>query len=467
MKFHIGQILIGASVVLIGCVRFTPQPLSPVDAAAAFESHSLTNESLRRFMETNGATGEWPRSVWRLPDLTLAAFYYHPDVALARAQWESAKAAEITAGQRPNPSVTVTPGYDSQIPGAPSPWIVPLSFDLPIETAGKRGYRIAQQRHLTEAAYWKWIGTIWQVRSGARTALLNFLAADRTRGLLDDQVRAQSNVVHLLEGQVAAGEVSGFEMMQARVAFDTAKVSRGDAERQYVQARVQLASAVGLTVKAIEGVRFSDEDFESMPTDLTAPEVRQQALLGRADVRGALAQYAASQSALQLAIAGQYPDVHLGPGYSWNSGSSGDSEWQLGLTVTLPVLNQNQGAIAEAVAKRRETAASFVAVQSQAIGQIDSALAGYQAAMGEFATATALLTGLDQRLRSVRSMEQAGEVDSLALANATVEYSTGALTRLDALIKAQQALAQLEDAVQSPLTLPEKTIQTAQAQHEP
>jgi len=452
---------------LSGCVHFTSQPLSPTDTAAAFDSRSLTNENLRQFMETNGTTGEWPPQVWPLRDLTFVALYYHPDVALARAQWESAKAAIITAGERPNPSVTVTPGYDSQIPGTPSPWIVPVSIDIPIETAGKRGYRMAQERHSAEGAYWKYVGTMWQARSNVRLALLNLQAADCTRTLLDDQVSAQSNVVHLLQGQVEAGEVSGFEMTQARVAFATTKVSREDAERQYVQARVQLAKAMGISVKAIEGAQFASEDFDSMPTDLTAPEVRQQALLGRADVRGALAQYAASQSALQLAIAGQYPDVHLGPGYAWNTGSAGDNQWQLGLTVTLPVLNQNQGAIAEAVAKRREAAASFVSVQAEAIGQIDSALAGYQAALEEFRTAAALLTSLEERLRSVRSMEQAGEVDPLTLANATVEYSTGALTRLDALIKAQQALAQLEDAAQSPLTLSEKAIQTAQAKHEP
>jgi outer membrane protein, heavy metal efflux system len=467
MRVCLVPIFVGATLFLNGCVRFTSQPLSPTDTAAAFESRSLTNQNLRRFMETNGTTGEWPREVWPLRDLTVVAFYYHPDVALARAQWESAKAAIITAGERPNPSVTITPGYDSQIPGTPSPWIVPVSLDIPIETAGKRGYRMAQERHIAEAAYWKYVGTMWQARSNVRLALLNLQAADRTRNLLNEQVSAQSNVVRLLEGQVQAGEASGFEMMQARVAFDTTKVSREDAERQYVQARVQLASAMGLSVKAIEGARFASGDFESMPTELTAPEVRQQALLGRADVRGALAQYAASQSALQLAIAGQYPDVHLGPGYAWNTGSAGDNEWQLGLTVTLPVLNQNRGAIAEAVSKRREAATSFVFVQSQAIGQIDSALAGYQAALGEFRTAAALLTGLDQRLQSVRSMQQAGEVDALTLANATVEFSTGALTRLDAMIKAQQALAQLEDAAQSPMTLSEQAIQTAQAKHEP
>ena len=76
------------------------------------------------------------------------------------------------------------------------------------------------------------------------------------------------------------------------------------------------------------------------------------------------------------------------------------------------------------------------------------------AALQQSATAKALLDNLQKQLDSVRAQAQAGEVEPLAVANAEAEYATGAQSRLDALVKAQQALGQLEDAVQSPLTLP-------------
>jgi hypothetical protein len=53
------------------------------------------------------------------------------------------------------------------------------------------------------------------------------------------------------------------------------------------------------------------------------------------------------------------------------------------------------------------------------------------------------------------------------VANAEVEFSAGAMARLNSLARARQALAQVEDAVQSPLTLPEQTMQTAEARHDP
>ena len=446
-------------VFTVGCATYHSQPITPQETAADFNTRSFTNENLHAFLETNHIAGDWPRRSWDLNALTFVAFYYQPALAEARAHWASVRAAEITAGERPNPSVSVTPGYDSQIPGNFSPWLVTASLDVPIETAGKRSKRIAEAGHLTEAAYWNFVASAWQTRSQVRTALFNLDAARETAALLARQESAQSNVVRLLEGQLAAGAVADFEVTQARVALETTQLARADADGQRRQARIQLANALGLPLRALEGIRFSFDELDRFPRELTKPAVRRQALLNRADVRGALAEYAASQSALQLEIANQYPDVHLGPGYGWNTGNAGDNEWTLGLTVTLPVLNQNQGAIAEARAKRAEAAAHFLTVQSTAVTEIDSALASYNAALKKSATSDKLLKDSRRQRDSVRAQVQAGEMAPLAAAGAEVDYNTAAQNRLDTLIKAQQAFGQLEDAVQSPLTLPPETLE--------
>ncbi|MDE3068391.1 MAG: TolC family protein [Verrucomicrobiota bacterium] len=447
---------------IAGCATYHPQPISPAKTAAAFDARSLDEPGLRAFLESNHVAAPSPGDAWNLKQLTLAAFYYQPTLAEARAQLLAAQAARVTAGERPNPSLTVTPGYDSGIPDNPSPWLVPVSVDWPIETAGKRGYRMAQARHLTEAARWNLVGAVWQVRSGVRAALLNLYAARQTESLLARQETAQSNVVRLLEGQLAAGSVSSYEVTQARIMLDTTRLAWQQAVGQSRQARVQLAAALGVPRRALDGVRLSFADFNRFPRRLTRPEVRRQALLDRADMRSALADYAASQAALQLEIANQYPDLHLGPGYAWNAGSAGDSEWDLGLTLTLPILNQNQGPIAEAEANRKVAGAHFLAVQSQAIGQIDGALAGYQAAIQQVATAAALLKNLRRRLDSIHAQVRAGEMEPLTAASAEVEYDAGAESRLNTMVQAQQALGRLEDAVQSPLTLPPATLDAAQ-----
>ena len=448
---------------LSGCVHFQPQPLSPSEKAIGFDSRSLTNAQLPGFFQTNRVRLPSPGEPWDLKALTLLAFYYQPTLAEARTQLLTAQAARITAGQRPNPSVTVTPGYDSGIPDNPSPWLVTVTTDWPIETAGKRKKRIAQSERLAEAAAWDLVGTVWQVRSHVRAALVNLYGTREAQSLLARQVLAESNVVRLLEGQLRAGGISGFEVTQARVAMQTAQLALEDAAGQSRLARVQLANALGVPVGALEGVEFSFDGLEQFPKDLTRPEVRQAALLSRSDVRSALAQYAASQAALQLEIAGQYPDVHLGPGYAWNAGSAADNQWELGLSVTLPILNQNQGPIAEATAKRQQVAAHFETVQANAIGEIDTALAAFDAALNQVATSERLLRTLQQRLSSIRAQMQAGAADALAVANAEVEFATSAQSQFAARLKAQQALGQLEDAVQSPLTMAPTLVHAAEA----
>ncbi len=430
--------------------------------AAAFEARSLTNDGLRCFFETNHVPLPSLGDSWNLKALTLVAFYYQPTLAEARAQLLVVQAARITAGGRPNPSITATPGYDAGIPANPSPWLVPVTMDWPIETAGKRRKRIEQSEHLAEAARWNLVGTVWQVRSRVRATLVNLHGARQTEQLLAKQITTQSNIVRLLEGQLAAGSGSSFEVTQARVALDTAQLAWQEARSQARLARVELVNALGVPALALEGVEFSFADLDEFPHELTEVEVQRQALLNRSDVRGALAEYAASQSALQREIANQYPDLHLGPGYAWNAGSAGDNQWSLGATLSLPILNQNQGPIAEAEARRAQAAAHFMVVQANTIGEINTALTGYEAAATQAATAQALLRSLQQRLDSIQAQAQAGASDPLSVASTEVEFTTGAQSQLTAQIKAQQALGQLEDAVQSPLTLAPAVLQSAE-----
>jgi outer membrane protein, heavy metal efflux system len=442
-------------VFITGCATFHSQPISPEKSAAAFDARSLGGENLHAFLETNHVTGGWPRQSWDLNALTLAAFYYQPALAEARAQWAAVQASTITAGQRPNPTVGFTPTYDSTTTPA---WILGVTWDIPIETAGKRGKRINQAENLSEAAKWNFVSAAWQTRSRVRTALLHLYAAREGESLLARQEMAQSNVVRLLEDQLAAGAVSSYEVTQARVALSTAQLARQDAAGQYRQARVQMASALGLPLSALEGIEFSFAGLDQFPRDLTAPEVRRDAVINRADVRGALAEYAASQSALQLEIAKQYPDLHLGPGYELDQV---DNKWSLGVSLDLPILNHNQGPVAEAEANRATAAAHFLTIQTTAIAEIESALAGYDAALQKTATVKSLLENLRKQLDSVRAQAQAGEAEPLALAGAETEFATSAQSQLDAQVKAQEALGQLEDAVQSPLTMPPETINSA------
>jgi cobalt-zinc-cadmium efflux system outer membrane protein len=147
-------ILIVIAVTLAGCATFRPKPISPEQRAAAFEARALDSSGLREFLRANLGHDvmPWPPKTWDFQKLTLAAFYYHPDLDVARAKWSVAKAGVITAGGRANPSIGFIPEYNVDAAHGISPWKLPFKFDIPVETAGKRGYRIDQAKYLSEAA---------------------------------------------------------------------------------------------------------------------------------------------------------------------------------------------------------------------------------------------------------------------------------------------------------------------------
>jgi outer membrane protein TolC len=452
-------------IVAAGCARFHPQPLSAAKNAERLEERSLTNAALRVFIETNAHREfpSWPVESWDFDPLTLAAFFYHPSLEVARAQWGVARGGEITAAQRPNPSINATPGYDTTT-SVPSPWI-PLTFlDIPIETAGKRGYRRAQAAHLAEAARWNVANAAWQVRSDLRAALIDLVSAQQRQKLLERQVAVQQQVIDLLQGQVQAGALAGSETVSFRIALVKARLDLVDAQRLTSEARARVAEAIGVPLRALDGFQFAYSGLQALDTiaQLDSADMRRIALQSRPDVLGALAEYAASQSALQLEIAKQYPDVRLEPGYQYDQG---DNKWTLGIIVDLPILNQNQGPIAEAKARRQEAAARFNAVQIKVLAGIDRASQSVQVAEKSSLALRSLVDEQNKRVDSISAQLRAGAVDQLELLNAQFETLTAELAQLDGRLKLEQAVGALEDAVRRPFELPAGIFESTQSEN--
>lgn len=375
MKANTLDRLIGLAVILSiasSCVRFHPKPMVPAESMKDFEARRLDSAELGDFLLQNQEIKDWPPAVWDLKSLTLAAFYYHPDMDIARAQWGVARAGRIAAGERPNPALNPVLGYNATSPTSEvTPWIPEISLEIPIEIAGKRGIRIAEARHLSEAARWNILSAAWDVRSRLRGALLEFYAAGENAAILADQEKLQAEMVRLLEIQKEVGEVSSYDVTQARIALDDCRLSAIEAARIKEDALARLSAALGLPRQALDGVKFSFDCFREPVSELPAAEIRRHAVLNRSDILASLSEYAASQSALQLEIAKQYPDFNLGPNYQLDQT---DGKWTIGLVFDLPIFNRNRGPIAEAEARRRESAARFLALQSQVIGELDAAV---------------------------------------------------------------------------------------------
>ncbi|MEO6993095.1 MAG: TolC family protein [Lacunisphaera sp.] len=437
-------------LLLIGCANYQSRPLAVTNIEAAFATRTLDDAALRTFVNAHtGSRNEvWPPAAWDLRLLTLAAFFRHSDIGIAKAKLASAEAAIVTAGARPNPTIGFSPTFDFNPVDGVSPWTLGFTLDFPIETAGKRGYRVAQASERINGVKLDFAAVAWRVRSRVRQGLVELEQANSEVSVLERQQHAYVGLLALMEARLKAGESSLTEMQLWRVAAAQTQVELDDARQHVIRAQIQLADAVAVPVDALEHVTFSYSTVDRLPRPASADPLRREALLHRPDVLGALSDYDASQVALQLEVARQYPDVHLGPGYAWDQG---ENKFSLGLSLRLPLFNRNRGPIAEAEGRRSEAAATLNAVQAQAIGEIELAFANYRGALIKLVTADELLTQRKVQIRAMNQLLVAGAADRLKFLQTQVEATLAEKVRVAAYGEAQTALGKLEDALQRPV----------------
>lgn len=445
--------------LLAGCAmqRYTPAPIVVATSASQLQSRTLADPGLRSFEERNlgHPLSRWPPESWDLQMLSLAALYFNPAVDLARARLVTAGGAVVTARARPNPT------FDF-VPGVPTPFLLTQDFLFAIETAGKRGRRLQIAQNLDQAARFDLADSAWTVVMGVRLALLNYLVASRNLDLLHSEQQVRQDQVAILEQIFSVGEITRLDVDLARIELSKTQVAARAAEGLAADAKAALAAAIGIPVAGLEGAVFSWPEMDRPPAaeSLSADQVQRDAVLNRLDIRRSLAQYAAAEAAVHSEIATQYPNLNIGPGYTYEERNS---FFTVGFSTSLPIFNRNQGPIAEAEGRRQQAAAAFLQTQAQVIARSERALAVYTAALKEVAESQSLYQLQQAQLQVAQRTIGAGADTRLSLDGVRIQLSILSRAELDALARAQRALGDLEDAVQRPLASGEMLLIDAES----
>ena len=451
MQISKNIVLIILTTNLVGCAvqHYHPAPVSIAENAQSLSSRTLRDNGLRAFLRDRlpANAGEWPLGEWGLPELTLVAFYYNPSLQIARDQVAEAEAAIVTARARPNPTIQGDLGGET----APeSPWIAGAGFSLPIETAGKRRYRTTEAQQFADAARWNLASTGWAVRAQVRSALLEYQVANRSLQLLEEEGRLRAEHVQLLEQRLTVGMIPRPEVDTARIQQTQTLLAVQSAKGRISQTQASLAAAIGVPVSALSNVSISWPNLDQPPSaeSLKPTQIQEDAVLNRIDIRKALANYSAADAALRLQISLQYPNINLGPNYAFEEGVH---LFSIATNLVLPVLNRNQGPIAEAEARRDELAHQVLSVQAAGVAASEQALAKYTAALNQLSETRRLMQQSLAQQESVNQSFKAGQSNRVALNGTQLQTAVTAMAELDAVVSAQQALGDLENSVQRPL----------------
>ena len=433
-----------------GCFQsYIAKPLPSEDAATAFAQRSLEDPGLRAFMTAHGvAEAPWPPTQWRLRELTLLALYYRHDVALARAQAQVSRAGVVTAGQRPNPGLISWVEHHSKPPAGERPWTLGLEIDIPIITAGKREARIEQAEALAAAADLDVAATVWVVRSRLRLRLMEYLAARQELTLVEGESELRASTLRLLEQRLALGAASAVDVANERLRLLAAQGAALQLRTRSGEARSALADALGLSVAASDHISIIDAELDRLVPIDDGTEFRKAALLNRLDIRRSLLTYDATEAALKLEVAKQYPDLSIGPGVKWDQG---DLVWLIAAKLLLPVLNRNEGPILEAEARRDAEAQRFRSLQTAVLSQVDAAVVRLTSTRVELNATAELERSAEMRRQQIERRFALGSADRLDTVTGQLEVVAARRARLGALLAAQRAAGALEDALQRPL----------------
>ena len=412
---------------LTSCVDYTPAPLSVETWDRDFAARKLPAQ----------------RRPYSISDLIAASQKYQPALANAQAKYATAQAAVISAGGRENPALNLVPGINTSAASDAPSGIPSVSFDFLLETAGKRDLRLLKAQHQALAAGWALQDTAWQLEAAVRNAASNLQVAREREALLQKQVAAQEKILGLAQRQQAAGLLAPAEVRTQDLNLRKARLDLAEAQAASTESLSQLAEAVGVPAQALATAKLALK--VNLPSEKALPNsvsrVRQTALTHRPDFAGCLADYASEEANLALEIAKQYPDFKISPGYQWDQGAN---KWQLGFGANLPLLNQNEGPIAEATAQRREAQTRVEMLQAKISAEVDRAVPALKQAWQSHQAALALVQTQTEKRDASQRRAAIGQAEPMDLLLAEVDLTSAQMILLEKAQKLAQQVMALE-----------------------
>ncbi|UZE47048.1 TolC family protein [Rhodopseudomonas sp. P2A-2r] len=303
--------------------------VSPLLTAVSYSQTIILQTALQRALATS-------------PRLTAA----ERDVGIASGQ-------RIQAGALINPEVSYEQdnSFGSRTYRGTRSAETTLQISQLFELFGKRDARIAAGQAGVETAAIQRKAIRLEVLAETAGAFLNVLGAQRRIQILDEQIAEIDRIAPLLQRRTEAGASSVAETGRAEVASALVKADRERVRSLLATSKRELAVLMGDTTPKFSAV--------SGRLDATGRPPSFSAVIAAIDANPQLmrwtAIYAQRNAELLIARLRPYPDVRVNAGWR-HFNDTGDDAVRLGVTVAIPVFDQNQGNILsaqESLAKTR------------------------------------------------------------------------------------------------------------------
>jgi cobalt-zinc-cadmium efflux system outer membrane protein len=359
-----------------------------------------------------------------------------PKAKAIKAQAASGNAAILTAEARLNPSLMSDNGVAENT--------YRLGVEQVFELGGKRQKRIAvakaQQAVLLSTIQLQLLA----LRTQTRQAYAEAYTAKARQQALNSIVTNTQTLLRISQQREQAGDVALLDVLQTDIELANAQNELQSAIVAVQQAQTKLNALLNLPLNTTLNL--------TLPTTITTmPSVEQlqlQALEHRPEWQHLQQQLLVTERELALAKANRTPNLRLTGGFDKTTGEGGkQSVFAMG-SLELPLLNRQQGPIAEALAKQTQLLAEQTALQQQLLLEVTAAHNAWHASQQRLELyETNLLPKVTTIMEKSRRSFEVGKAPIVTAIHAQQALANTQLGYLQVVQALQSAIGQVEEAI--------------------
>jgi outer membrane protein, heavy metal efflux system len=372
-------------------------------------------------------------------------------VEAARHRVDVARAEQIAAQLRPNPTLTLsaenlkfagpTPAGDLYEMGA--------TWSQPIERGDKRRHRREVAEATVAVAEAEFAETLGQRLLDVKRAFYETLLARRAVDQTIDGLRAFQGLVDVTEARFREGAVAEGEALKVRLERTRFDSAIAQAQLALRQAGIKLLDLLGETDFSDAGA-VTGEPVLPVATIPDVGALRAEALRRRPSVRAA--EHSVLFAERKLALERSLSTADVAPFVGLRRVGD-NSTVLLGIAIPLPITDRNQGGIARAAAEEKVARTELALRKNRVLAEVESAYQAWQSARQRMNTfETGLLRQADESQGIALRAYQEGAVELIGYLEAQRTRADIRYQYLQAVLDARIALLVLEQATGQELT---------------
>jgi cobalt-zinc-cadmium efflux system outer membrane protein len=310
---------------------------------------------------SRGAVAQAPHGMGEVTvdDLVARALADNPDLQATQAEVDAAHGRLQQAGLRPNPMLDL--GLQKNVAGPDNN--LTASVTVPLDLNGRKAGRVGVATGELEMKRTQVADRARRLRADVRMKAGELLAAQRNLRFTEELLQVNRNALGLLQTRVRQGAAPPLDENLLRVEVNRLEASRRLLASQVEVRALEVKTLVGLGPEAPLSLR---DDLRPAPVSVDLQTGLTRALAARADLLMARAEVAMAEAMIQKEKAEGRWDASVNVGYMRQDfgydlrGLTASGSTQpitdvfhyvgAGVSITLPVRNQNQGNIAAALA---------------------------------------------------------------------------------------------------------------------